>query len=78
MDDAAIESLLDEFKIPFGRLVRFTNGNCFITHLDVEPMGLENTVAKLATIGFSDIRSIDEGTLIWFTVNGRTIEENNP
>lgn len=76
MDDAAIEALLDEFEIPFGRLTRFTNGNCFISFFRIEETGLEEAIARMGQIGFGDVRATDNDTLIWFTLNGKTIEEN--
>lgn len=75
-----IESLLDEFNIPFGHVTLFSNGNCFISFFPELNDPLPEREAKrvvnaLYILGFNDVQLTDED-LIWFSYNGKTIEEN--
>lgn len=66
MDDKAIEALLDEMDIPFGRLTRFNNGNCFITTWG----DFDDIKRRMEIAGFADVvtPTIEGHTLVWFRV----------
>ena len=74
MDEQAIEALLDEFDIMFGRLTCFNNGNCLINPLTQKTP--DEIRRALETTGFSGIEFSEDQSHVWFTVNGRTVHEN--
>ena len=75
MDAQMLEALIDEQDLWFGAATLFNNGNAFITlAVDMHNQTEATVRHSLQIAGFCDVRF--EGSLTWFSTNGRSIREN--